>query len=111
MTDRQVVHHPQLVEEGRGLKGAGDSPVGDPVRFKPGDLFPLQKDLPVGRPEHAADQPEENRLSGAVRAHDREDFSFPDVERDIVYGHQTGKMFAEILNLKQHPSSPLSFAD
>ena len=56
-----------------------------------GDVASLEPDRARGRREQAADQVEERRLAGAVRADDRAQFAGLDGQRHVVDGDQAAK--------------------
>src|ERR1700753_4171038 len=81
---------------------------------KAGDVLAVEGDAAGGRRKVAADQVEEGRLAGAVRADDGAEFALGDVERHVAYRDQTSKPLGDIadfedvhaLLLCRKPSSP-----
>jgi hypothetical protein len=80
---------PDIVEDRRSLekfnflKGSGDTQLRPVIRFRFGDLFPLEKNLSFLGMIEAIDTIQENRFSSAVGADDGEYLPLFDFQADI----------------------------
>jgi hypothetical protein len=46
IANRQIIYNPQLVKEGGGLKGSGDTFTGNQMWLQASDVFSQKMDLP-----------------------------------------------------------------
>ena len=99
--DLQIFPDRQLRKHFGDLKGAGDAAPHPARRQQTGNVFAIENDLTGGLPEKAADQVEERRLAGAVRADHGAQFAGFDRHRDVVDGDQAAEMFRDVLDPQQ----------
>ena len=71
------------------------------MRRQARDVVPLEADAAGCRLVDAADEIEDRRLAGAVRADDREDLALVDAEADAVDRLDAAEMHGQIFDLEQ----------
>jgi len=54
---------------------------------------------------HARDGADERGLAGTIRAHDRDDVAFRDVERDAIERPRVAMEYIEVLHAQHHSAS------
>src|SRR5499427_10416302 len=98
---RDIVENAKPVEEVDDLETARDARPDSFVYRGEGDVFALEQDPAAVRLEMPADQIDERSLAGAVRAHQREEFTLVDGEIHVVAGAQVAELLAEIERLEK----------
>ena len=99
-----VLENGELAERTNDLKGASDAEPRDPVGLQLLDRLALEDDLARGARDRTAEQVEECRLAGAVRADHAEDLAGTHLEADVVHRGQAGEPACEVTDL-QHTSA------
>src|SRR5215469_11146615 len=98
---RDIVENAKPVEEVDDLETARDARPDSFVDRGEGDVFALEQDPAAVRLQMPADQIDERSLAGAVRAHQREEFTLVDGEIHAVAGAQVAELLAEIDRLEK----------
>ena len=82
--DLDVLPHREAAEGVRVLEGTGEPMPPAPVRRPAGDVALLESDLATRRPVEAAEDVDERRLAGPVRADQADDLARLELERDVT---------------------------
>jgi hypothetical protein len=99
--DRDVLKHGEPWKRFGHLKGAADAAMRARVRRQAIDLFAVEKQAAVVGEDRAADEADEGRFAGAVRADQPEHLAAPQLETDVVDGLEPVKALGEALRLEQ----------
>ena len=99
--DEQVLEHGRVLEQLDVLERAGDAEAGDLVRRAPAEVDAVELDRSRRRRVEPADEVEDRRLAGAVRADQREHLAARDVEGHAVDGADAAEADAEVLDREQ----------
>jgi hypothetical protein len=94
--DQDVVDDGLVLEDREVLEGAGNAKARQRMRRELGEIPAVKKDLAGGWPEHCADQIEECRLAGAVRADQAANLAGFDLEAHIFDGGQAAEASNDI---------------
>src|SRR5262249_42502102 len=82
--DEDVLERRQLAERPRNLERAGDPGAAMPVGREPRDVTAGEQRAPLIRPRAAADDVQERRLAGPVRADDPDRLALADRQADAL---------------------------
>src|SRR5882724_139979 len=99
--DAQIEPHRELRKYFRDLEGAGHAEGDALFRHVRSDVGAVEENAAGGRPEQAAEQVEDRRLAGAVRADDGLEDADLGGERQVVHRHQISETLAQAAELEQ----------
>src|SRR5215469_11453709 len=99
--EQEVLQHGGMLEEFDILEGAGNPPLGDPMRWHSGDVLVQEYQAPLGRIINPTDQVEDGGLAGPVWADDREHLARLDREADPIDRSDTAEMHRKPLGLEK----------
>ena len=105
--DQQVLQQRGVGEQLDVLERARDAEAGDPVRRDVGDVLVLEDQPARRRLIDAADQVEDRRLAGAVRADDREHLALLHLEADRIHGADAAEADRDVVGARTGSSQPL----
>src|SRR4051812_17043369 len=99
-----VLQHGEAREGLHHLEGASDPQPGALVGGKPVDALSLEVDLAGGGKERPADQADERRLAGPVRADEAENLTGEDLEGDVGEGGESAEPLGQLADLENRRS-------
>ena len=99
--DQDVVDDGLVLEHREVLEGAGNAKARQRMGRELREIPPVKKDLAGGWPEHCADQVEECRLAGAVRADQAANLAGFDLEAHILDGGQAAEAFGDANDIEK----------
>src|SRR5262249_32253710 len=99
MADQRHLHvlgNGHRTESSCDLKCAADAKAPDVARLRAGDAAPGKLDVAAVRRELPVDHVEAGRFTGPIRADERQEFGFADLEADVLDGVHAAKSLRQV---------------